>query len=80
VKRRHTPQEIALLKRWEKEWEAFAGKYSKGTRPISRKKHPLACGCTQCFMCHSDKYPKRELTKREMIANEDVKFYKNHDL
>lgn len=80
MKRRHTPEEIALLKRWEKDWKAFTDRFSGSNRPISRKKHPLACGCTHCFVCHSDKYPKRQLTKQEMFANEDLKFYKNNEL
>lgn len=27
------------------------------------------CGNTRCYICHSDKFPKRELTKQEVIAN-----------
>ena len=33
-----------------------------------RKKDAYDCGHTQCFMCHGDKFPKREPTEQEMIS------------
>jgi hypothetical protein len=34
-----------------------------------RKKKDLDCGNPRCHMCHSDKFPKRKLTRRESEAN-----------
>jgi hypothetical protein len=30
-----------------------------------RKKDAYDCGNTQCYICHNDKFPKRELTRKE---------------
>ncbi len=32
---------------------------------LFRKKHALGCGKSQCSLCHSDKYPRRETTRHE---------------
>ena len=37
-----------------------------------RKKDAWDCGNTQCYLCHSDKYPKREKTKQELRS--ELKF------
>lgn len=37
-----------------------------------RKKDAFDCGNTQCYICHSDKYPKREKTYQEHVS--DMKF------
>jgi hypothetical protein len=37
-----------------------------------RKKKHLDCGVTQCFLCHSDKYPKRKKTRQELFS--EIKF------
>lgn len=42
-----------------------------------RKKKALDCGNPQCHLCHSDKYPKRELTYREWEANLKLKEQSN---
>lgn len=34
-----------------------------------RKKDAWDCGNTQCGICHSDKFPKRSLTNREIKSN-----------
>jgi hypothetical protein len=34
-----------------------------------RKKDAFDCGHTRCWICHSDKLPKRLLTKQEMAAD-----------
>lgn len=31
-----------------------------------RKQDAFDCGNKQCYMCHSDKYPKRSKTKQEL--------------
>jgi len=33
-----------------------------------RKRKAMDCGNPQCGVCHSDKYPKRDLTTQEMRA------------
>jgi hypothetical protein len=33
-----------------------------------RKKHAFDCGNARCHICHSDKYPKREQTKQELLV------------
>jgi hypothetical protein len=33
-----------------------------------RKKDAWDCGNTKCFVCHSDKFPKRELTSQEIAS------------
>lgn len=37
-----------------------------------RKRHALDCGNAQCGICHSDKFPKREQTRQEDLA--DLRF------
>jgi hypothetical protein len=34
-----------------------------------RKKDAWDCGNPRCWICHSDKFPKRELTIKEVKAN-----------
>jgi hypothetical protein len=38
-----------------------------------RKKDAFDCGNTKCFICHSDKIPKRTLTEQEIIADIDFR-------
>lgn len=37
-----------------------------------RKKDAGDCGNSRCYICHSDKLPKRSLTQQEVVA--DIKF------
>lgn len=32
-----------------------------------RKQHALDCGKSKCQICHSDKFPKREKTRKEEL-------------
>lgn len=34
-----------------------------------RKKDAWDCGNTRCGICHSDKFPKRDLTPQELISD-----------
>lgn len=34
-----------------------------------RKSDAYDCGNPQCYMCHGDKFPVRELTRQELKAN-----------
>jgi len=34
-----------------------------------RKKDAYGCGNTRCWICHSDKYPKRKLSRQELVAD-----------
>lgn len=45
------------------------------TRQVGRyrKRHPFACGNPRCGICHSYKFPKRELTRNEQIAELNFK-------
>lgn len=38
-----------------------------------RKQDAWDCGKVHCFICHSDKYPKREHTRKEILANLKLK-------
>jgi len=38
-----------------------------------RKKDAFDCGNTQCRICHSDKYPKREKHEHELKSDVDFK-------
>lgn len=38
-----------------------------------RKRHAGDCGITRCYLCHYDKYPKRDLTYQELCANLKLK-------
>jgi len=38
-----------------------------------RKKDAWDCGNARCFMCHGDKFPKRELTYQERCADLKIK-------
>lgn len=38
-----------------------------------RKKDAFDCGNPQCKICHSDKFPKREPTRKEIKSNLDFK-------
>jgi hypothetical protein len=33
-----------------------------------RKRHAFDCGVTRCWTCHGDKYPRREKTSQELLA------------
>jgi len=68
------------MRRWHKEqtrtineWKrhvSHAKEYSY--EPISighfRKRKSLSCGRSRCQLCHSYKFPKRKLTKQEMLV------------
>lgn len=74
MRRRHTPKEENLLKKWKKLIERVSPDW---LRPISRKKHPLDCGQPGCPLCHSDKLDGRESTKQEKSA--DLKLQEQSD-
>ncbi len=38
-----------------------------------RKRDAYDCGKTQCGLCHNDKFPKRELTRKENLAKFNYK-------
>lgn len=38
-----------------------------------RKKDAWDCGNPQCFICHSDKFPKRQKTNKELTSEKDFK-------
>jgi hypothetical protein len=38
-----------------------------------RKKHPLGCGKSRCYLCKSHKYPKRETTRKEWRSRLELK-------
>lgn len=33
-----------------------------------RKRRAFGCGNTRCQLCHGDKYPRREKTRQELLA------------
>lgn len=37
-----------------------------------RKRHAFDCGHTRCWLCHGSKFPRREKTRQELLA--DLKF------
>lgn len=55
------------------DWWGYGGLLE--TRQIGRfrKRKPYDCGNTQCYMCHSDKFPKRELTHQEFFSKLSLK-------
>jgi hypothetical protein len=67
MKRWH--DEIGVLHRRRKFLRSIERHYFQRELGKFRKKKPLDCGKTQCKLCHSDKYPKRELSKRDIIDN-----------
>jgi hypothetical protein len=42
-----------------------------------RKRRAFGCGNTRCQICHGDKYPRREKTRQELLA--DLKFREGLD-
>lgn len=42
-----------------------------------RKKKNFDCGKPQCKVCHSDKFPKRERTKQEILS--EIKMKENNE-
>jgi len=42
-----------------------------------RKKDAWDCGNPQCGICHQDKFPKRQLTNKEIRSNISLKEQKN---
>jgi hypothetical protein len=42
-----------------------------------RKKDAWDCGNVRCYLCHSDKFPKRQLTNKEVRSNISLKEQKN---
>ncbi len=75
------------MKRWHedyfhclKHWKRFQRSY-KHDLSIGRfrKRKSFDCGNSRCHMCHSDKFPKRELTKKEIISSLNLKEQKNEN-
>jgi len=69
------------MKRWHqdytksfKEWKKHCKDHVEFNYPCNdqvgrfRKRKALDCGNPQCYICHSDKYPKRNLTRQELIS------------
>jgi hypothetical protein len=42
-----------------------------------RKKRAFGCGKARCLLCHADKYPRRERTRQELLA--ELKFREGHE-
>lgn len=42
-----------------------------------RKKDAYDCGNPRCWMCHNDKFPKREKTRQELLADKKLEEYLN---
>lgn len=65
------------MKRWHEDFyvskrECNKRKYHIGeAKDIGRfrKKDAHDCGSSKCFLCHGDKFPKRELTEQEILSN-----------
>jgi hypothetical protein len=69
MRRFHEPAESALMARRRR----FARAFGIETRQHHRKRHPRDCGVTQCGTCHGERYPKRDLTRREVAAESDLR-------
>jgi len=75
------------MKRWHddfthmcRQWKTFTIIHgTKKSKGYFRKKKSFDCGNSQCYICHSDKYPKRELTQREKISLLNFKEQRNED-
>ncbi len=66
------------MKRWHEDyfhslrhWKRFHSLAYKHDLPVGkfRKKKSFDCGNARCYICHSDKYPKRDLTRKEIISS-----------
>lgn len=64
--RRYHQEEQLLISRARRERDLVGRRASDLGR--YRKKHPLDCGNARCHLCHSDKVPKRTLTRQEKAA------------
>lgn len=80
MKRWHEELPISRRRFWSyNNWLFYSNGFGMyGRRDVTvqygryRKRKPLDCGNPQCGICHSDKFPKRETTYREWVA--DLKF------
>lgn len=66
-------QEYRLARREQKQYRDWLSKWGPSHVDNTevgrfRKNKAFDCGQTGCFGCHSDKYPKRILTARELEA------------
>lgn len=70
------------MKRWHedynhslREWKENCRHNYESTLKVGhfRKRQSLDCGKVQCSICHSCKFPKRELTRKEDLSNRSFK-------
>ena len=63
MRRFHSAADVAIRARRARLAKSLDREFD--THQNFRKRHPLDCGLTRCFMCHGDKYPRREPSRRE---------------
>lgn len=68
---KRTLEEIAILKRRQNDTQFYCCKPKPNG--AYRKNKPLGCSRPQCYICHSDKFPKRILTVKEKRAKQQLK-------
>ena len=57
-----------LRKRQQFWWEVCRGQLPLDPPGYFRKRKPLDCGRSRCYVCASHKYPKRRLSRAELQA------------
>ena len=70
------------MKRWHEDYNHSLREWKENSRHNYqsdlevgrfRKRKSLDCGKASCGICHSDKFPKREITRKEDLANRSFK-------
>jgi hypothetical protein len=70
--KKHRHYQIQNNKTWTRDRvgvSAYDGFKYDNEKGRFRKSSTFDCGNPQCFICHSDKYPKRSKTKNELNFN-----------
>lgn len=74
---KRSQKEISITKRnWlnhKKMHGEFSVRCACHKQGYFRKRDAYDCGITRCFICHSDKYPKREDTRQEWVSDQKFK-------
>lgn len=69
-------EERKIMQRRYSENKNFKGGYTNKKAGHFRKRHFLDCGNSRCHVCHSDKFPIREITTQEKLAELELEEYR----
>lgn len=69
-----------MYRQWKRRYCMFNDTIAiedRRSRGYFRKRKSFDCGKSRCYICHSDKLPKREITRQELFSDWKLKESKN---